>query len=168
MCTVAGFPLGASTSAAKADEARRAIDEGAVEIDMVANIGALADGDDTTTRKDIEAVARVVHGTCPGGILKVILETGVLTDEQIVLGCRCCVEGGADFVKTSTGFHSAGGATIAHVRLLSRHASPLLVKAAGGIRTAEKTLAMLDAGADRIGTSSGVSIVESLTRGLQG
>lgn len=166
VCSVAGFPFGAAVTATKADEARRAIDDGAVEIDMVANIGALIDGDDAAVRKDIEAVSRVVHQTCPNGILKVILETGVLTNEQIVLGCRCCVEGGADFIKTSTGFHPAGGATTEHVRLLCRYASPLRVKAAGGIRTSEKALAMFDAGADRIGTSSGVAIIESLTRHL--
>ncbi len=166
VCSVAGFPLGAGATATKADEARRAIDDGATEIDMVANIGALIDGDQTAVRKDIEAVARVVHDKCRAGILKVILETGVLAAEQIVLGCRCCVEAGADFVKTSTGFHPAGGATIDHIRLLSRHAPPLRVKAAGGIRTAETALAMFEAGADRIGTSSGVAIIEQLRRSL--
>ena len=160
--SVAGFPLGASNTAVKADEARRAIDEGATEIDMVANLGALIDGDLSTVQKDIETVARVVHQTCRSAILKVILETRILSGEQIIVACRCCRDGGADFVKTSTGFHPAGGATVEHVRLLHRHASPMLVKAAGGIRTAEQALAMLEAGAARLGTSSGVAIVNGL------
>ena len=164
VASVAGFPLGASVTATKADEARRAIDDGATEIDMVAAIGALIDGDRAAVRKDIEAVARVVHQATGGGILKVILETGALTKEQIVLGCRCCVEGEADFVKTSTGFHPCGGATVEQVQLLHRHASPLKVKAAGGIRTAAAAKAMLEAGAARIGTSAGVSIVEEIRR----
>ena len=160
--SVSGFPLGASTTATKADEARRAIEDGATEIDMVAAIGALIDGDWTAVRTDIETVARVVHQATDGGILKVILETGALTEEQIAEGCRCCIEGEADFVKTSTGFHPCGGATIEQVQLLYRHASPLRVKASGGIRTAATVKAMIEAGAARIGTSAGVSIVEEL------
>jgi deoxyribose-phosphate aldolase len=162
--SVAGFPLGASTTATKADEARRAIDDGATEIDMVAAIGALIDGDRAAVRRDIEAVARVVHQTIDGGILKVILETGVLTKEQLIFGCRCCVEGEADFVKTSTGLHPCGGATVEQVQLLYRHGSPLKVKASGGIRTAAIARAMLEAGAARIGTSAGVNIVEEMRR----
>ena len=127
VASVAGFPLGASTTATKVDEARRAIDDGAVEIDMVAFIGALVSGEEGLVRRDIDAVARTVHAGSSRRILKVILETGVLTTGQIAIGCRCCVEGGADFVKTSTGFHSCGGATVEHVRLLKRQASPLLV-----------------------------------------
>jgi deoxyribose-phosphate aldolase len=96
--------------------------------------------------------------------LKVILETAALSDERIILGCRCCAEGEADFVKTSTGFHPAGGASVEHVRLLHRHAAPIRVKASGGIRTAEATLAMIDAGASRIGTSSGVAIMGELRK----
>ena len=163
--SVAGFPLGACCTATKADQARRAVGEGAAEVDMVARIGALAEGDYGSARDDIEAVARAVHGALATGILKVILETAALTTEQIELGCRCCVDGGADFVKTSTGFHAAGGATVGHVRLLCRHADGLRVKAAGGIRTAEQALAMLDAGAVRLGTSSGVAILEQLSQG---
>ncbi|MFQ5592282.1 MAG: deoxyribose-phosphate aldolase [Phycisphaerae bacterium] len=166
VCSVAGFPLGACKMPTKADAARRALDDGAVEIDMVANIGALVDGECTAVRHDIEAVARAVHGTYSSAILKVILETAALTDEQVVLGCRCCVDAGADFVKTSTGFHPAGGATIARVRLLSRHAAPLGVKAAGGIRDAPRALAMFEAGADRLGASSSVAIIRELQRSL--
>jgi deoxyribose-phosphate aldolase len=163
--SVAGFPLGASATATKVDEAQRALDDGAAEIDMVAPLGALIAGDRTRVREDIQAVADVVHKAARGGVLKVILETGALTGEQIILGCRCCAEGEADFVKTSTGFHPAGGATLEHVRLLYRCASPILVKAAGGIRTAARARAMLEAGAARLGTSSGVAIVEEVRRG---
>jgi deoxyribose-phosphate aldolase len=162
--SVAGFPLGASTTATKVDEARRALDAGAVEIDMVASLGALVAGDQKSVRRDIEAVARVVHRIRSEGILKVILETAALTTDRIILGCRCCAEGEADFVKTSTGFHPAGEATVEHVRLLFRSASPLGVKASGGIRTVELARALLEAGATRLGTSSGVAIVEALRR----
>ncbi len=159
--SVAGFPLGANLTSIKVDEARRALDEGAAEIDMVVALGALLAGDRLIVRQDIESVARAVH-RMPGGVLKVILETAVLTTEQIILGCRCCAEGEADFVKTSTGFHPAGGATVEHVRLLKRTASPIRVKAAGGIRTASHALAMVEAGADRLGTSAGVAILREL------
>ncbi len=155
----AGFPLGANLTPTKVDEARRALDDGATEIDMVVQLGALIAGDLGTVRADIESVAGVVHRAPGKCLLKVILETAVLTEEQLVLGCRCCAEGEADFVKTSTGFHPAGGATVEAVRRLHRHASPIRVKAAGGIRTAGAVRAMLDAGAARIGTSSGVAIL---------
>lgn len=160
--SVAGFPLGTSTTATKADEARRAIEDGATEIDMVVHIGALRDGDRAAVRRDIEALAQVVHQRVDGGVLKVILECSALTPEQIILGCRCCAEGEADFVKTSTGMHPSGGATLEIVQLLYRHASPLLVKAAGGIRTAKAALDMIAAGAARIGSSSGVAMIEEL------
>ncbi|MEK7756347.1 MAG: deoxyribose-phosphate aldolase, partial [Planctomycetota bacterium] len=157
-----GFPLGASLTATKADEARRAIDDGATEIDMVVALGELIGGDRAYVRSDIEAVARVVHQATGNRLLKVILETAALTTDQLILGCRCCAEAEADFVKTSTGLHPRGGATAEHVRQLHRHASPLRVKAAGGIRTAEAAKAMLEAGAVRIGTSAGVAILEQL------
>jgi len=157
-----GFPLGASLTATKADEARRALDDGATEIDMVAALGALVAGDGKSVRRDIEAVARVVHQAPGKRLLKVILETAALTSDQLILGCRCCAEGEADFVKTSTGFHARGGATVEHVLQLCRHASPLRIKAAGGIRSAESAMAMLGAGAERIGTSAGVAIMEQL------
>ncbi|MCH8252617.1 MAG: deoxyribose-phosphate aldolase [Planctomycetes bacterium] len=160
--SVAGFPLGACRTETKADEARRAMEDGAFEIDMVALIGAILDGDSSAVRRDIEAVAHAVHGAERPGLLKVILETAVLSDERIIMGCRACAEGEADFVKTSTGLHPAGGARVEHVRLLRRHASPIRVKAAGGIRDAAAAMAMIDAGADRIGTSSGVAIIQSL------
>lgn len=161
---VVSFPLGATTTAAKVDEARRAVGDGATEIDMVVALGALLAGDRSAVTKDIEAVAGVLHKSVQDGQLKVILETAALTTEQIMLGCRCCVDGGADFVKTSTGFHPAGGATVEHVRLLKRYAAPLRVKAAGELRTAKTALAMLEAGAARLGTSSGVAILNELNR----
>ncbi|MCH9034495.1 MAG: hypothetical protein IID42_08325 [Planctomycetes bacterium] len=99
-------------------------------------------------------------------MLKVILECGALTTQQIILGCRCCAEGEADFVKTSTGMHPSGGATTDIVQLLYRHASPLLIKAAGGIRTAKAALEMIEAGAARIGSSSSVAMIEELRGGL--
>lgn len=159
VATVAGFPLGATRSDVKADEARRAIDDGADEIDMVVALGHLIAGDAAHVRRDIEAVAHAVHGGGRGRILKVILETAALTPDQIILGCRCAAEGEADFVKTSTGFHPSGGATVEAVRLLHRHASPLKVKASGGIRDLTTLTTMLEAGASRIGTSSGVKIM---------
>ena len=161
VAAVVGFPLGAMTSALKAAEAARAMDDGASEIDMVIPVGALLEGDVATVRHDIEQVAMAVHRASPAGVLKVILETGLLSDDQIKLGCRAAAEGEADYVKTSTGMHASGGATIPHVRLLYRHASPIKVKASGGIRTLASALQMIEAGAARIGTSSGVSIMEA-------
>jgi deoxyribose-phosphate aldolase len=166
VASVAGFPLGANTTATKVDEASRALDDGATEIDMVVCLGALKAEDAQGVREDVEAVARAVHAARPSAILKVILEAAALTTEQIMLGCRCCVEAEADFVKTSTGFHPAGGATVEHVRLLHQHAHPLLVKASGGIRTAAAVRAMVEAGAARIGTSSGVAIIAELQRAI--
>lgn len=160
--SVAGFPLGAGAMETMVDESRRSIESGAREIDMVIWVGGLVAGEKARVVRTIRAAAIAVHGAGNDFVLKVILEAGALTDEQIVFGCRCCAEGEADFVKTSTGFHPAGGATVEQVRLLHRHASPLKVKASGGIRTAEKALAMLQAGASRLGTSSGVSILHEL------
>ncbi len=157
--SVVGFPLGASRTETKVEEARRAIGDGASEIDMVIHIGALLAGDNRAVRSDIEGVANVVHGDSSTHILKVILETAALSTEQIILGCRCCAEGEADFVKTSTGFHAKGGAIAAHVKLLRRHASPIRVKASGGIRSAHAAMEMLNAGADRLGTSASVTIL---------
>ncbi|MGB0715231.1 MAG: deoxyribose-phosphate aldolase [Phycisphaerae bacterium] len=161
IAAVVGFPLGAMSTDIKAMEAQRAMDDGATEIDMVIPVGALLEGDVAAVRRDIEALAMVVHRASTPGLLKVILETGLLSDEQIQLGCRASAEGEADFVKTSTGMHASGGATIPHVQLLYRHATPIKVKASGGIRSLESALAMIEAGASRIGTSSGVAILEA-------
>lgn len=162
--TVAGFPLGAIRSDIKADEAKRAMDDGAIEIDMVVALGSLKSGDVRNVRTDISAVAHVVHTHRPDGVLKVILETAALVQDEIIAGCRCCAEGEADFVKTSTGMHAAGGAKIDAVRLLHKHAAPIRVKAAGGIRTAADALAMIEAGASRLGTSSSVAILDEFAR----
>lgn len=159
---VIGFPLGANRTDTKVDEARRAIDDGAAEIDMVARIGSLMAGDTPAVRDDIAAVADAVHAASADYELKVILETAVLNRDQVVAACRCCAEAQADFVKTSTGFHPAGGATSEAVRLLHRYATPLKVKASGGIRTLEMARIMIEAGASRIGTSSGPAIIEEL------
>lgn len=129
---------------------------------MVLWLGGLIAGEKGRIVETIHATACAVHGAGQDHVLKVILETTALTEEQAILGCRCSAEGEADFVKTSTGVHPSGGATAEHVRLLHRYASPLKVKASGGIRNLATALAMIDAGADRLGTSSAVSIVREL------
>lgn len=160
--STAGFPLGASHAETKAHEAARVLEDGADDVDMVISIGALIEGDVGAVRAEIEGVAAVVHAE-PNRVLKVILECGALTDDQIIAGCRCAMEGEADFVKTSTGLHrSAGGATPHHVSLLHRYASPMGVKASGGIRSLSAVRELVDAGATRIGTSSGVGILREL------
>jgi len=162
VASVAGFPLGASLTATKADEARRAVEQGATEVDMVVNVGALVAGDADTVRRDVEAVVSATVGANSKALVKVILETRALTNEQVVTGCRCAVDAQADFVKTSTGFHPAGGATVEHVALLREHAAPLKVKAAGGIRDLKTALAMIEAGADRLGMSASVQVIEEM------
>ena len=163
-CSVVGFPLGATIAAAKADEARRAVEAGAREIDMVIFVGGLKAGEDAAVRDDI---AGVVAACRPGGArCKVILETCLLTDAEKDRACALCVEAGAHFVKTSTGF-STGGATVEDVARMSRavRAHGLGVKASGGIRTLADALRMLGAGATRLGTSSGVAIVREKAAG---
>lgn len=160
VCTVAGFPLGASTPEMKAFEAEQAIAQGAGEIDMVINIGAVKAGDDKLVARDIRTVARVVHAA--GKILKVILETALLTDDEKRRASLIVKRAGADFVKTSTGF-STSGATVADVRLMRETVGPKMgIKAAGGVRTLADAEAMLDAGATRLGTSAGVAIMKGL------
>jgi deoxyribose-phosphate aldolase len=162
VATVAGFPLGASAPAVKAYEALVAVEAGAREVDMVVNLGALIAGERAVVLADVRAVVDAVKRADPEAVVKVILETAALTEEQIELGCACGREAGADFVKTSTGFHAAGGASIAHVALLKRHAAPLQVKAAGGIRDLVGALAMIEAGADRLGMSASVQVIEGM------
>ena len=160
VCTVIGFPLGAATSETKAFETQDAISKGAGEIDMVINIGALKSGDAAQVKKDIEAVVEAAKGKA---IVKVIIETSLLTEEEKVQACRMAKEAGADFVKTSTGF-STGGATVEDVKLMRETVGPDLgVKASGGVRSLEDLQAMVDAGATRIGASSGVQIMQGLT-----
>ncbi len=156
-CTVVGFPLGANATATKIFEAGKALRSGAQEIDMVINIGALVGGDLATVLADIRGV--VEEGHTAEAAVKVILETCLLTDAQKVAACRLCVEAGADFVKTSTGF-STGGATVEDVALMRKTVGPTMgVKASGGVRSYTDVMRMVEAGATRIGTSSGVAIL---------
>ena len=159
-CTVVGFPLGASSTASKVFETTDAIANGADEIDMVINIGELKAGNDDAVRADIAAVAEAAHAG--GALLKVIIECCLLTDEEKVRASRLTVEGGADFVKTSTGF-STGGATVEDVRLMREAVGPDFgVKAAGGIHSAEEAFAMIEAGANRLGVSASVAILSEV------
>ncbi len=158
VCTVIGFPLGANVADVKAYEARRAIFDGAREVDMVINVGALKSGDDCTVENDIRSVANVAHEH--GAICKVIIETALLTDEEKIRACIASKNAGADFVKTSTGF-SKGGATVEDVALMRQVVGSLLgVKASGGVKGIEDARAMIQAGATRIGASVGVKIAQ--------
>lgn len=164
VCTVIGFPLGASTPAVKAAETRDAIANGATEVDMVLNIGALKSGDLDLVKADVKAVKEAAGSV----LVKVILETGLLTEEEKVTACKLCVEAGADYVKTSTGF-GHGGATVEDVALMRKTVGPNVgVKASGGVRDRAAALAMIEAGASRIGTSSGVAIVTGANEGGSG
>ena len=156
VCTVIGFPLGANTSAVKAFETKDAIANGADEIDMVINIGALKDGNTDLVFNDIKAVVDAAAGKC----VKVIIETCLLTDEEKVLACQQAMKAKATFVKTSTGF-STGGATVHDVALMKQTVGEQCeVKASGGVKTYQDMQDMIDAGATRIGTSSGVSLMK--------
>lgn len=158
VCTVIGFPLGATLPDVKAYEARRAIFNGAREVDMVINIGALKSGDDCAVEDDIKAVVEAAHEN--GILCKVIIETALLTDEEKVRACLASKNAGADFVKTSTGF-SKGGATVDDVALMRRTVgSSLGVKASGGVKGIDDARAMFEAGATRIGASVGVKIAQ--------
>ena len=155
VCTVIGFPLGANTPEVKAFETKDAIQNGATEIDMVLNIGALKDGDLELVERDIRAVVEAANGT----LVKVIFENCLLTKEEIKTAAELSVKAGANFVKTSTGF-STGGATVEDIRLMRETVGPDIgVKASGGVRDFEGAKAMIDAGASRIGASAGIAIV---------
>ncbi|WP_413380126.1 deoxyribose-phosphate aldolase [Alkalihalobacillus sp. 1P02AB] len=159
VCTVIGFPLGASTSETKAFETEDAIQKGATEVDMVINVAALKAGDRDYVEQDIRAVVEAAKGKA---LTKVIIESCLLTDEEKVLACQLAVTAGADFVKTSTGF-STGGATVEDISLMRKTVGPDVgVKASGGVRDLETAQAMIEAGATRIGASAGVSIVQGL------
>lgn len=154
-CCVVGFPLGAMSTAAKAFEAKQAVNDGADEVDMVINIGAIKDKNYDLVKKDIE---EVVKASKPA-VVKVIIETCLLTDDEKVKACELTVEAGADFVKTSTGF-STGGATLEDVRLMKKTVGDRAkVKASGGIRTPEFAKELIEAGADRIGAGNGVILL---------
>jgi deoxyribose-phosphate aldolase len=157
VCTVIGFPLGATSSAVKAFETDRAIKDGAREVDMVINVGMLKSGEFAYVEEDILSVVSTAHGF--GVLTKVIIETGLLTDEEKVKACMLAKHAGADFVKTSTGF-SKGGATAGDIALMRKVVGPELgVKASGGVRSQEDALALIASGADRIGASASVKIV---------
>jgi deoxyribose-phosphate aldolase len=162
VCTVVGFPLGASEPEVKAFEAQSAIDHGATEIDMVINIGALKSKDFETVARDIRGVVQVSHAA--GVLVKVILETALLNEEEKITACLLSKEAGADFVKTSTGF-STGGATVEDVALMRRVVGREMgVKAAGGVRTLADAQNLVKAGATRIGASAGVKIIQDLEK----
>jgi len=161
VAAVCGFPSGAHTSSVKAGEAAIAVENGADEIDMVINLGMAKAGEWESVFADIVEVRQAVP---PPVVLKVIIESAVLTDEEIVLACQAAKEAGADFVKTSTGFHPAGGATTHAVRLMKDTVGDSMgVKASGGIRNLETALAMIDAGATRLGLSGTAAILSEFT-----
>ncbi len=165
VAAVAGFPLGAMSTNAKAYEIQLALEDGAHEIDMVMNIGQAKAGNRAYVEDEIYSIARMCHED--GAVLKVIIETCLLSQAEIVQACKSCVECGADFVKTSTGF-SSGGATVEDVKLMRRTVDGIAteqgrdvqIKASGGIRTLKDAKAMIDAGADRLGCSASVEILE--------
>lgn len=160
VCTVIGFPLGATSTKSKAFETKTAVEQGADEVDMVINVGLAKDGEWEKLTQDIKAVVEEAKKSSKETVVKVILETCYLTDEQIVKACECCKNANADFVKTSTGFGTEG-ATIHNVELMKKTVKDALkVKAAGGIRDKETALAMIEAGASRLGTSSGKTILD--------
>ena len=155
VCTVIGFPLGMNLTRTKVEEAELAVKQGADEVDMVINVGMLKAGHDEFVQEEINLLKQAVGSH----VLKVIIETCLLTDEEKVRACLCAKNAGADFVKTSTGF-STGGATVHDVKLMRETVGPEMgVKASGGVRTHEDLLAMVEAGANRIGTSNGVKII---------
>jgi deoxyribose-phosphate aldolase len=159
VCTVIGFPLGATSAEVKAFETQNALDNGATEIDMVLNIGALKAGENELVARDIRGVVETSHKA--GALTKVIIETALLTDEEKVVACLLAKEAGADYVKTSTGF-SGGGATVHDIELMRRTVGPTIgVKASGGIHTHEEAEALVAAGATRIGASAGVKIIQA-------
>jgi deoxyribose-phosphate aldolase len=158
VCTVIGFPLGATSPEAKVYDTETALRDGATEIDMVINIGALKGGDFTWVARDIRGVVETSHTA--GAIVKVIIETALLTDEEKIKACLLAKEAGADFVKTSSGF-SGGGATVEDIALMRRVVGPEMgVKASGGVHTFEEARSLVEAGATRIGASAGVKIVQ--------
>ena len=159
VCTVIGFPLGATSAEVKAFETRNALDNGATEIDMVINIGALKAGESELVARDIRGVVETAHAA--GALVKVIIETALLTDEEKVIACLLAKEAGADYVKTSTGF-SGGGATVHDIELMRKTVGPNIgVKASGGIHSHEEAEALVAAGATRIGASAGVKIIQA-------
>jgi deoxyribose-phosphate aldolase len=166
---VVSLPLGADTTPVKVAQAKDAVHEGADEIDMVADLAAIIEGDARYLLYQLRSVLKVCRSMRPPVLLKVIIESAALTREQKIFACQVAQQAGVDFIKTSTGLHPAGGATVEDVRLMKETAPSCRIKAAGGIKTAQQALAMLDAGADRIGTSAGVQIMNEFeARGNDG
>lgn len=165
VCTVVGFPLGAHTSAMKAAEAAEAVRNGADEIDMVVNLGVVRASDWKAVEADVRAVRTAIDTVASGRVLKVICESAALSDDELRNTCRAAVAGGADYVKTSTGFHKAGGATERAVTIMRETVGDGIgVKASGGIRTTAAALAMIAAGATRIGASATREILAGMPR----
>ncbi len=168
VCTVVSFPLGADTTKVKVAQTQDAVYAGADEIDVVADLAAIIERDEKYLLHQLMSVLKACRTMRPAVLLKVIIESAALTPEQKIFACQVADQAGVDFVKTSTGFHPAGGATIEDVALMKQAASRCKVKASGGIKTAQQALAMLTAGADRIGTSSGAAIVEEMRENGRG
>lgn len=162
---VVSLPLGANSTKIKVAQARDAIFAGADEIDMVADLAAIIEGDSKYLLNQLRSALKVCRSMRPPVLLKVIIESAALSDDQKIFACRIAQQAGVDFVKTSTGFHPAGGATVEDIKLMKEAAPGCKIKAAGGIRTAEQALAMLAAGAQRIGASWGVRIMEEFRSG---
>jgi len=162
---VVSLPLGADSTKIKVAQAREAIFAGADEIDMVADLAAIIEGDSRYLTRQLQSVLEVCRSMRPPILLKVIIESAALTRQQKIFACRIADKVGVDFIKTSTGMNPAGGATVEDVKLMKEYAPNCKIKAAGGIRTAEQALAMLEAGAERIGTSSGVQIINQFRAG---
>jgi len=167
VCSVISFPFGVDTTSTKAKAAEDAIFDGAGEIDMVADLAALRACDETYFLNEVKEVLAVCREVQTAAVLKVIVESAALDETQLKFACGICAAAGVDFIKTSTGFHQSGGAKPEHIRLMKREGAPCKVKASGGIRTAQDALAMIEAGADRLGCSASVTIMQqfkSMTR----
>lgn len=164
ICTVADFPLGANIASIKVAETEEALGQGADEIDVVMNVGLFKSGRTAEVETELRQVADKIKSAGASKISKVIIETGLLSSKEIEVACKIVNQSGADFIKTSTGFSKAGGATIEALEIIQRHRGKLKVKAAGGIRNLDTALAMLRAGADRLGASQSVSILEELQK----
>lgn len=159
-CSVAGFPFGTNLSKSKASEAEAVIMAGADEVDMVADLASILTGDETYLRRDLQSVLGVCRSMRPAVGLKVIIESAALTDEQIRFVCRVGQEVGVDFLKTSTGYHKAGGARVEDVQLMAQAAPHCKIKAAGGIKTLPQAMSFIEAGVSRIGSSASIAIVK--------
>ena len=175
-CAVAGFPLGAMKPMVKAIEATSLVKDGAGEVDFVAHLPTLLAADAEAARAEFAELVKAARSVLPGVVIKVIIESAALmkdaddatAESRIAAACQAARESGCDFVKTSTGFHPAGGASAQAVKLMKKHAGPLKVKASGGIRSLDDAKAMIDAGADRLGCSSGVAIAKGESAGGSG